>query len=328
MAMFTASADWYLAAAMAGGARSAGSARDAGDTWEARPAGADPPYHAAVTRLTRDYGGRLLELAAALRGEPGALTAQPGALTAGPGASRTGPAARDADQGSLADLARLLTLSGIGMGVAGSTAPASGMEHAISHLLEMAASARGEPASFHGMQVGVASVVAAATWAHVRRDIAGGALDRPARLPDPDTARDRITRSFAAVDRTGAMAAECFSDYAVKLRRLSAADPLAGLRESWAEHEAVLDTLLAGPADVARALRLAGLPARFSELPEPVTDQTARWAVASCMLMRQRLSVADLAMLTGSWQDSDIDEVLADASAATAQIPGEQAAGP
>jgi len=151
----------------------------------------------------------------------------------------------------------------------------------------------------------------------VRRAIAGGALERAARLPDPDAARDRITRSFAVIDPSGAMAAECFADYARKLSALaSAGDPLAGLRRSWAEHETVLDSLLTGPGEVAAALRSAGLPARFGELPEPVSDAAARWAVTSCPLMRQRLSVADLAVLLGCWEAADIDEVLAAAAAA------------
>jgi len=275
MAMFTAPADWYLASVLHAGP-------DA-------PPGADPPYHPAVTALTRPHGARLLELAAGL-----------------------------ADPSSLAELARILTLSGIAMGVAGATAPASGMEHAISHLLEMAADARREPASFHGTQVGVASVVAAATWARVRRRIAAGALDRPARLPDPDAARDAIGRAFAGIDPTGAMAAECFRDYARKLSWISAggADPLAGLRRSWAGHETVLDSLLAGPDEVAAGLRAAGLPVSFGELAEPVSEARARWAVAGCALMRQRFGVADLAMLTGGWDNAAVDEVMASAAAA------------
>ena len=47
-------------------------------------------------------------------------------------------AARDAEPAGLADLARLLAASGLSMGIVGSTAPASGSEHAVSHLLEMA----------------------------------------------------------------------------------------------------------------------------------------------------------------------------------------------
>lgn len=270
MAMFTSSADWYLASVVA--------------------PGGEPVYHPAVTELGRAHGDRLLELADGMAGQ---LVTDPGRL---------------------AELARILTLSGIGMGVAGSTAPASGMEHAISHLLEMAAGARGEAGSFHGTQVGVGSVVAAATWAHVRRRIAAGALDRPARLPDPDQARDRITAAFAAIDPTGAMAAECFADYSRKLSRLAAAgDPLDDLRKSWPGHEAVLDSLLASPGQIAAGLIAAGLPATFGGLPEQVSDADARWAVTTCPLMRHRLGVADLAVLIGAWTDDDVDQVLADA---------------
>ena len=160
MAMFTATADWYLASAMTDD-----SGHDA--------AAAGPPYNAAVAGVVRAHGGRLLTLAADLAAGAGP--------EAGPGGAATGQRLT----ADLAELARILTLSGITMGVAGSTAPASGMEHAVSHLLEMAANARGQPASFHGTQVGVASVVAAATWAHVRRRIGAGALGRPAGYPTP-----------------------------------------------------------------------------------------------------------------------------------------------
>jgi glycerol-1-phosphate dehydrogenase [NAD(P)+] len=239
---------------------------------------------------------------------------------AGPGrAAGPGDAATDKRlTAGLAELARILTLSGITMGVAGSTAPASGMEHAVSHLLEMAANARGQLASFHGTQVGVASVVAAATWAHVRRRIDEGALGRPARIPDPDQARDRIREAFKGIDSTGLMAAECFADYARKLRPLVGdSDPLAGLRDDWDRHEAVLAETLIDPGELASGLRSAGLPASFGELPEPVSDEDARWAVASCPLQRQRFGVADLAMLLGAWEEDDIDEVLADAAVLT-----------
>jgi glycerol-1-phosphate dehydrogenase [NAD(P)+] len=270
LAMFTASADWYLASVLGGAPAGASSHGD------------DPAWHPAIAWLTRSQGGGLADLA-----------------------GRLGTA------GGLAELARILTLSGIAMGVAGSTAPASGMEHAVSHLLEMASDARGEPGSFHGMQVGLSSIIAAAAWQHVRDRIAGQGLDRRAFVPDPDAARDRIGSAFAELDPSGAMAAECFAGYAVKLRRLAAGDPLARLRASWQRHEAALDELLTGPADIRAALRAAGLPVTFTQLAHPASAQTVRWATTVCALQRQRVGVADLAMLLGAWHDDDIDEVLA-----------------
>jgi glycerol-1-phosphate dehydrogenase [NAD(P)+] len=328
MAMFTATADWYLASAIAGrvpgtpaahpgDALAPGSGRHPGDP-PPKPGSAahpgDPPYLPAVAKLVRARGPRLLELAAAAfpsspYGPPASGAPVPedrcesGAVGCAPNSHRSC---------ALAELAGILTLSGIAMGVAGSTAPASGMEHAVSHLLEMAAAARGEPASFHGTQVGVASVVAAQTWAHVLRLIADGALSRPAALPDPDDVSGRIGRAFAAIDPSGAMAAECFADYAKKLRRLgSGGDPLAGLRASWPAHHEALAGILTDPATLVTALRTAGLPARFCDLAEPVDDETARWAVANSPLMRQRFGVADLAMLLGAWEDTDVEAVLA-----------------
>jgi glycerol dehydrogenase-like iron-containing ADH family enzyme len=339
MALFTALADWYLAAAVAGEIPAGGGSPDPDDRPgggspdpDDRPGGGspdtddrrgDPPYHPAVAGLVRPCGPGLLALAARLGSSPGRGTADQGTphqRTPGPGTPHqrtpdqliSGPGT--ADPSALTELARLLTLSGIAMGVAGTTAPSSGMEHGVSHLLEMAATAGGRPGSFHGTQVGVASVVAARTWARVLRAIDGGALDRPAALPDPDAVRDRIGRAFAAIDPGGAMAQECFSDYARKLRRLGSGagpgGPLAALRASWPRHRAALDDLLIDPAVLAGALRSAGLPDRFRDLPEPVDDPGARWAVANCALQRRRFGVADLAMLIGAWDEDDVAAVL------------------
>jgi glycerol-1-phosphate dehydrogenase [NAD(P)+] len=266
-AMFTATADWYLAAFL----RADG-----------------PPYHATVAGLVRPHGEPMLRAGATLADDPAGL----------------------------ADLARLLTLSGIAMGLTGGTAPASGMEHAVSHLLEMAATATGAAASLHGEQVGVASVVAAATWAHVRDKIADGIGLRP-RLPDPDTTAARITTAFATLDPSGAMAAECLADYAAKVKLLAAADdPLEPLRDAWEDCDAVFGRLLIGPGELAAGLRAAGLPVRFAGLPTAVDDDQARWAVANCALQRRRLGVADLAMLLGAWEDEDVSAVLAATEAA------------
>jgi glycerol-1-phosphate dehydrogenase [NAD(P)+] len=275
-AMFTSTADWYLAALM----------------------GADgPPFQSAVAGLVRPYGEAMLRVGPTLPTDPGQLAA----------------------------LARLLTLSGIGMGVTGGTAPASGMEHAVSHLLEMAATATGAAASLHGEQVGVASIVAAATWAHVRDAIARDGLDRQPQLPDPDATVARITAAFATLDPSGAMAAECLADYAAKVKLLAAsADPLAPLRDSWEDCDAVLGRMLIEPSELAGGLHAAGLPVRFTDLPAPVDDDEARWAVANCALQRRRFGVADLAMLLGAWEDEDVAAVLAAAEAAAVTAAGRQ----
>src|SRR5690606_27783863 len=86
------------------------------------------------------------------------------------------------------------------------------------------------------------------------------------RLPDPDDIRTRIERTFAPLDPTGGMAAECWRDYARKLERAQRED-LAGswrsFRDEWEQHRAVLTAVLVDPARLGGALRAAGAGPSF-----------------------------------------------------------------
>src|SRR6218665_231078 len=55
---------------------------------------------------------------------------------------RIAPGVGASDPAALSTLAEFLTLSGISMGVAGQTSPSSGMEHTVSHLIDMAHGSR------------------------------------------------------------------------------------------------------------------------------------------------------------------------------------------
>jgi glycerol-1-phosphate dehydrogenase [NAD(P)+] len=184
------------------------------------------------------------------------------------------------------------------------------MEHTISHLLDMASNGQN---ALHGAQVGVATVIAALTWRHVRRRIAEDGLRLM--FPDAEPMRERVKAAFDPVDPSGAMSRECIADYSAKLARWhSSKERLAGLAAAWPGHESVLDGLLVDPVRLVEALRKVGAPLRFSQLDPPVDPDTARWAVANCHLMRDRFTVADLAWFLGAWTDADVDAVLAEAS--------------
>jgi len=60
------------------------------------------------------------------------------------------------DTGLLVDLAEGLVLSGISMAIAGSSRPASGSEHNISHSLDRVL---GQDKKLHGLQVGLATLL-------------------------------------------------------------------------------------------------------------------------------------------------------------------------
>ncbi len=65
------------------------------------------------------------------------------------------------DRDAVAGLTESLMLSGFAMAVAGSSSPASGGEHLISHFIDMTAHAYDLPYDFHGCQVGVGTLTSA-----------------------------------------------------------------------------------------------------------------------------------------------------------------------
>jgi glycerol-1-phosphate dehydrogenase [NAD(P)+] len=232
----------------------------------------------------------------------------------GPALLRAAPLLQAADAGAIEITAEILTLSGVGMGVAGTTAPASGAEHTVSHLLEMAAASQGRPSAYHGAQVGAASVLAALVWRHVRQRVRAGA--RVMRCPSEDEMRPAVLRAFSSLDPSGAMADECWRDYQRKLARWR--ELHGDTDELDPAHLDDAARLLEEPAVLSAVLQRSGAPARMAELDPPVDAQATRWALANCHLMRDRFTIVDLACLLGVWQQTDVDAVLAEAAIAEA----------
>jgi glycerol-1-phosphate dehydrogenase [NAD(P)+] len=209
-------------------------------------------------------------------------------------------------RGEVENLCAALALSGMTMGIAGRTAPCSGMEHTVSHLIEMA---DGAP-PLHGAGVGALSVLSALLWTRVREVARTGGL-RSLRFPTPREMEPRVRQAFAHLDDTGRAAEECWRGYARKLERWHAARPsLETLWQRWPDAE--FDALLASPERLVAALRAARAPVRLTRLG--VKDATARWALGHCHLMRDRFTVADLAFFMGIWEPSDVDALLVSAA--------------
>lgn len=247
--------------------------------------GIGPAYHRSLIDLVRPHGDRLLDLA-----------------------ERPGDGEHNADD--LVTLSQLLSLSGFSIGLAGTTAPSSGLEHVISHLLEMHALAHGLEPSLHGLQAGLGTVVAAVVWDRVRIATDGGTLPL-LRLPDSSAARHRVFAAFGSLGEK--TAGECWTAYETKLAALAGnRDMMESLRETWPDLLRDLDGLLALPKRLAGALQLPSGPVRFANLPTGFDEATVRWAITHGHRMRDRFVVSDLAELLGLWTDEFIDEVLVD----------------
>ena len=160
-----------------------------------------------------------------------------------------------------------MTRGGLALGVAGRTAPLSGAEHAISHLLDMAAIRTGVPDG--------------PPWRTGRRGVGGrgGAVaGHPRRLrcrsaswtrhPHPGEARARIEGTFGVFDPTGEMAGGVLAAVPAEAR---ARGPPASTRarRSWPpgrRHRATLAAGLLSPERIVAGLRAAGAPVTFSDL--------------------------------------------------------------
>jgi glycerol-1-phosphate dehydrogenase [NAD(P)+] len=228
-------------------------------------------------------------------------------LAAMPALPTLAQAARDAEPEGLADLARLLAGSGLSMGIVGSTAPASGSEHAVSHLLEMSLSQRQGQAAPHGMQVTVATRLALRVWQLVDATIASAATQ--VRVPDESASRDAVALAFA--DLGAKTVEECWTAYSKK--------------RSWLiEHRAAVEAMIADwdgfkqtvtlPTpqqfdDVSYASRL---PTRASDLGADYDGDLLFWALRNSHLLRERISIIDLADLLGVWSDDTARSIVAD----------------
>jgi glycerol-1-phosphate dehydrogenase [NAD(P)+] len=207
-------------------------------------------------------------------------------------------------------LTRLLALRGIVSGISNTTACLSGVEHVISHMLDLHHAAHHQPIGLHGAQVGVATLVATKLWCRVIE----GDLIKPELLkkPQPLVIEARIQRAFRKLDADGTIAAECWLDCQKKIVLVNDNWPrFVSVVENWKQHCTEFSTMVQPPEKLRPALQTSGAPVTFAALKPSISPGLARWAVANCHLMRNRFNLVDLLDLMGLWTDEMVDWVLA-----------------
>jgi glycerol-1-phosphate dehydrogenase [NAD(P)+] len=214
------------------------------------------------------------------------------------------------EAGAIYQLTRLLALRGIVSGVSNTTACLSGVEHVISHMLDLYHAAHHEPIGLHGAQVGVATLVATKLW----RRVIDADLIQPELLkkPNPLLMEARIQRAFRQLDADGKIADECWRDCQKKLALVNDNwDSFVSVVQNWKQHCAEFTKMVQSPEKLRPALVASGAPATFAELNPTISPELARCAVANCFLMRNRFNLVDLLDLMGLWTDDLVDWVMA-----------------
>jgi glycerol-1-phosphate dehydrogenase [NAD(P)+] len=214
------------------------------------------------------------------------------------------------DQRAVGMLASLLTVSGIAMGIAGRTAPSSGAEHLVSHLLEMDADAFALPCASHGSQVGVASVLASIVWQRVRDHLQRASVSLTV---EHLATREDVLAAFYELDPSGATGEECWRDYERKATWIRGhQSEIAAALDAWPEHNEAIEQLLVPTEVLVSTLRRAQAPITFGQLDPAPKPDVVNWAVANAHRMRERFTVFDLAELLGLWGQNDVTDVLAE----------------
>ncbi|TVQ40508.1 MAG: iron-containing alcohol dehydrogenase [Spirochaetaceae bacterium] len=199
------------------------------------------------------------------------------------------------DRDAIDRLSASLMLSGFAMSIAGSSSPASGGEHLVSHYLDMTAHAHGLPHDFHGCQVGVGTIAAAFVYEKLLAfDVQSFDIEaRVAELaPWADylqLLRERFGVLFDAVVPHARAAYPEPDDLRVRLE---------ALRAQWSEIKAEVSRTLRTHESIREELAQAGCPVRFVDLR--VEDRKRAFAsIAWAKDIRSRYTVLHLAWELG-----------------------------
>ena len=196
---------------------------------------------------------------------------------------------------STAILAKLIALAGLAMSFSHATAPLSGYEHVISHVLDLVADQRRRPLAQHGTQVALATLLTTASYQIFFDTFEPAELNLEKCYPTAAQMKKRIEDVFQPLDSTGRVAAECWSDYEIKLQAWHAnrTDFVEALRD-WPAIRAHLTSLVKPPDVTSRILHAISSPVRFKELtPEPARAEV-EFAFMNAPLIRRRFTLGDL----------------------------------
>ena len=214
-----------------------------------------------------------------------------------------------------------LVLSGLSMGLADESSPASGSEHVMSHLIDMASKVRHTGICYHGTQVAVSGINSCIIWDWLLNEFDPKAVDLDKCYPTAEEMEPRVRAAFDWLDDTHAAANECWSDYQKKLAKWHAnREKFADFLAHFDEFKATVAPWVKKPEYIADCMHKAKAPCRYSVLNFPVDAKTATWAMNNCHLMRNRFSVIDLLFYTGIWNEDFVQKIIARADSMDAGL--------
>lgn len=196
------------------------------------------------------------------------------------------------DPQTIAALTEAIVYSGVSMVMAGSSSPASGGEHLISHFLDMRAPFEHRTPDFHGAQVGVGTIATAMLYERM--------LQKTSDSFAPGAIRSAWIRGQAALSRCKEIFGPVFpslrEQFYTKWPDENAMQRDGTLiKDQWKTIVTEVTPFLSSSARLEKILRAAGAKTSFQELG--VTKEVFRDALELAFCIRSRFSILDVAFL-------------------------------
>jgi glycerol-1-phosphate dehydrogenase [NAD(P)+] len=192
------------------------------------------------------------------------------------------------DPDAITELFRLLLVSGLSMAISGTSSPASGAEHLLSHYWDMVRLRGGEPLNLHGAQVGVVSMGIDRLY----REIFDLDFEDASFVQGPgvEAARHDIEERF------GTLAPAVWPQWEAKLAARTEMD-LGRLREQESLIKGEIERTLSVGRKVRSVLTAAGAPTRAEQIGVSSAELDA--AIRQGRKIRDRYTALDVAAELG-----------------------------
>jgi glycerol-1-phosphate dehydrogenase [NAD(P)+] len=175
-----------------------------------------------------------------------------------------------------------LLYSGIAMTIIGTSAPASGGEHLLSHTLDMMSSIDGVEHDLHGRQVGPGTIFASAIYERIFE------IEKPICHPYPD----EIDSTF-----WGPLAGSIRKEYQQKLPMLETISEKLSDGKTWGEFLSAARQQVRSPVQIKNCLKTAGAAHTFTDIG--CSRERLLKAALHMHQMRKRPTIIDLAWILG-----------------------------
>lgn len=202
---------------------------------------------------------------------------------------------RDATPYGTELLAKLLALEGLAQSLAHTSAPFSGFEHSVSHLLDLTVKHNQQTPILHGTQVVLLTLLTTLAYQFFLDEFDPSKIKIDECFPSRETMQTRIRDAFAELDPTGALGNEFWNDYSKKLDLWHA--QRATFETFLCDWDSIRDEIksIVRPAhELVAILRRMDSPTRFDQISPPLPEAQIRFAFENASYFRSRFTLGDL----------------------------------